>query len=62
MATNQLLFRKPAEPANNVELNLNNLNKTNDFNHLTVIDPDRNIINLQPTVLMSIQVIYHKFP
>ena len=33
---------------NNVELNLNHLNNINDFNHLTDIDPDRNIVNLQP--------------
>ena len=38
----------PAELANNVELNLNNFNKINDFNHLTDIDPDRNNVNLQP--------------
>ena len=41
------MFIKPAELANNFELNLNNSN-INDFNHLTDIDPDRNNVNLQP--------------
>ena len=33
---------------NNVELNLNNFNNINDFNHLIDIDPDRNNVNQQP--------------
>ena len=39
---------KPAELANNIDLNLYNFNNINDFNHLTDIDPDRNNVNLQP--------------
>ena len=42
------MFIKPAELANNVELNLNNFNNINDFNHLIDIDPDRKNANLQP--------------
>ena len=42
------MFKKPAELATNVELNLNDFNNINDFNHLTDIDPDRNNVNLQP--------------
>ena len=42
------MFIKPAELANNTELNLNNFNNINDFNHLIDIDPDRNNINQQP--------------
>ena len=41
------MFIKPAELANNVELNLNNFNNINDFNYLIDIDPDRNNINQQ---------------
>ena len=42
------MFIKPAELANYVELNLNNFNNNNDFNHLFDIDPDRNNVNQQP--------------
>ena len=42
------MFIKPAELANNVELNLNNFNNINDFNNLIDIDPDRNNVNQQP--------------
>ena len=42
------MSKKPAELANNVELDLNNFNNINDFNHLTDINPDRNNDNLQP--------------
>ena len=42
------MFIKPAELANNVELNLNNFNNINDFNHLIEIDRDRNNVNQQP--------------
>ena len=41
------MFIKPAELANNIELNLNNFNNINDFNHLIDIDPDRNNVNQQ---------------
>ena len=42
------MFIKPAELANNIELNLNNFNNINDFNHLIDIDPDKNNVNQQP--------------
>ena len=41
------MFIKPAELANNIELNLNNFNNINDFNHITDIDRYRNNVNLQ---------------
>ena len=40
------MFIKPAELANNIELNLNNFNNINDYNHL--IDIDKNNVNQQP--------------
>ena len=45
------MFVKPAELANNVELNLNNFNTINDFNYLIDIDPDRNNVNQQPNCI-----------
>ena len=47
------MFLKPAELANNIELNLNNFNSIIyiDFNHLIDIDPDRNNAKLQPNCL-----------
>ena len=54
------MFIKAAELANKFELNINNLNNNNDFNHLIDIYPDRNNSNLHLTVLMQIQVIYCK--
>ena len=41
------MFIKPAELANDDELNLNNSNNINDFNHLIDIDPDIYNANLQ---------------
>ena len=52
------MFIKPAELANNVELNLNNFNNINDFNHLIDIDPNvnqqPNCFNVDPSNLLQI--------
>ena len=61
------MFIKPAELANNVELNLNNFNNINDFNHLTDIDPDKNVnlqlncLNVDPSNLLQIPLVDNIF-